>query len=162
MGVGGRGEASEAWRTQRAQLQAISFSQIHDPRSRPKPILKLNLDSSWKYNFWPYSCLCQQKTLAPSQSGFKNIMLIKLTKQECVGNALPGKKQSLGEPDCVDLMIRICTPRVSAAQEVHPAGDSEVPQSGLWPHRLAPKGILYTFRQRADLDFPVIRDFPGH
>lgn len=41
-------------------------------------------------------------------------MLIKLTKQECVGNALPGKKQSLGEPDYVDLMIRICTPRVSA------------------------------------------------
>lgn len=41
-------------------------------------------------------------------------MCIKLTKQECVGNALPGKRQSLGEPDCVDLMIRICTPRVSA------------------------------------------------
>lgn len=41
-------------------------------------------------------------------------MFIKLTEQECVGNALPGKRQSLGEPDCVDLMIRICTPRVSA------------------------------------------------
>lgn len=62
----------------------------------------------------------------------------------------------------VDLMIRICTPRVSAAQETHPTGESEVPQSGLWSHRLAPKGILYTSRQRALLDFPVTRDFPGH
>lgn len=38
----------------------------------------------------------------PSQSGLKNIMLITLTKQEWVGNVLPGKRQSLGEPECVD------------------------------------------------------------
>lgn len=85
------------------------------------PAVDLNLYLSWILIFlgsttFGHICVSDyQKTLAPSHSGFKNIMLIKLTKQECVGNALPGKTRSLGEPDCVDLMIRIWTPRVSAS-----------------------------------------------
>ena len=91
-------------------------------------------------------------------------MLIELTKQELVGNALPGKRQSLGESVCVDLMIK----------NLYTKGVNQTGNSFWWRVRSAPVGLigcghidwlqrasLYTSRQRAYLNFAVTGDFPG-